>query len=313
MSEYKKLIVSPPEAISELSKLFETLKAGIDTIYNTAKVQIELAKLTASPANLALLALSASLDEIIIEIEKLKGGTFSGIMAHPNAHGITADYDRNTDTMTLSAVSALEQVQDALDDEGDDLAPDKFNDYSSLIIVGAVPGLEEFFDILESVGKFFNERELLDLKEQLKERWEEEEVVVKLPKGINFFGKSIAQTFPAYASILNKAQSFVEDVKSGIISVSGNYDDLIEFADKKLAEAEKIATEMKDFLDQFKFEISEAGVYYKTFSSQKVDDIKEELIKGMPDSWSNSKYSLVFGVFDRFGAMEIVFDILSLD
>lgn len=314
MAEYKKLVGIPPEEISKISELFEKLKTGLDTLYNTVKVNIELAKAQAGDANLQMLALLKVLDEIILEIEKLKRGTFSNILAHPYAHGIKANYDRDTDTMTLSATSALEQVKEAFDDEGDKLAPDKFNKYGGLVIVGAVPGLVEFFSVLDSVGKFFSEQELIDLKEQIEERWEEKEKkVVKLPTGIDFFGTSIAEQFPAYVALLNKVQSYPEAVKSGIISASENLNDLIDFADDKLSEAEDIIGGIKDFLDKFKSEISEAGVYYKTFKSKKADDIKEELLEGMPDSWSTSKYSLVFGIFGKSEPIELVFKILSLD
>lgn len=310
MSEYKKLAVSPPEAVSKISELFEQLKSGIDVISNTAKTSVELAKLQASSANIALMALSASLDQIIDEIEKLKGGKLSGIIATPYAPGIKAGYDRHTDTMTLTAVSALEQIQEAFDDEADPLAPDKVNKYGGLTIVGSAPGVEEFFKILESIGKFFSLQELIDLAEQIKERWEEKEVVVKLPKGLAFIGIA---PFPKYAALLSEVQSFIEGIKSGIVSVRGSMDDTIEFIEKKLAEAEKIANKMVEFLDEFVFEISEAGVYYKTFKDQKADEIKEELTKGAPASWKKSKYSAVLGIYGGPSTAGLIFDLLALD
>lgn len=313
MAEYKKLVISSSEAVSKISNLFGNLKSGIDMILEASRVSVEFAKIQASSANLALMALSAGLDEIIAEIEKLKGGTFSGIIAHPYKHGIISDYERNTGTMTLTARSALTQIQWAFDDEGDPLAPGKFNDYSGLVIVGSVPGIEQFIEILGAVGGFFSQRELMDLAAQILERWEQKEEPVKLSSGVDFFGVTMADFFPAYVNLLNKVQSFVEGIKSGIISASGTLDDLVAFIVRKLAEGEEIAQAIKDFLDKFVFEISEAGVYYKTFSPQKADSIKEELLQGMPKSWDTAKYSLVFGVFGGAGVVEYVFDLLTLD
>ena len=347
MAEYKKLIIPKPEAISKISELFENLKTGIDLISNMAKTSVEYAKLQASAANLALLALQTALEEIIIEIEKLKGGTLSGITAHPYAYGIKAVYERTTieeikraisgvedptvdissidfdmeaviakhtrtpGTMTLTAMSALEQVQDAMDDEADDLAPDKFNDYWGLVIVGSVPGIKDFYKILESVGKFFSQQDLIDLAEQLKDRWEGDDEEVKLPEGLAFYGTSMAEIFPAYIKLLNKVQSFVEGIKSGIISTRGSLDDIMEFIEKKLAEAEDIAEDMKDFLDKFIIELSEAGLYYKVFEGQKADDIKDELTNGTLESWNTSKYSLVLGIFGGSGSMEVVLNFVA--
>lgn len=314
MSEYKRLVIGPPSEISKISDLFKALKAGIDVILNVSKTSVEFAKLQASGANLALMALVASLDAIILEIEKLKGGTFSGIISTPYSYRVKAGYDRNTDTMTLTAISALEQVQEAFDDEGDLLAPDKFSNYGGIIIVGATPDITKFYEILKSVGKFFSQQELTDLADQIKERFEEEEKpTIKLSTGLDFFGTSMAQLFPAYVALLNKVQSFVEGVKSGIISASKSLDDMIEFIEKKLAEAEEIAQDINDFMDQFIFELSEAGIYYKTFSGQKADDIKDELTKGTPASWKTSKYTLLFGLFGGAGSVELIFELLSLE
>ncbi len=307
MTAYKKLAISPSEMLTKISGLFQDLKTGIDTISNATKASVEFAKLQASSANLALLALNESLSQIITEIEKMKGGVLSGIIAHPNSYGIKAGYDRGTDTMTLTAISALEQIKEAFDDKADPLAPDKFNDYGGLVIVGSAPGVEEFFKILEVVGKFFSQQELIDLSEQIKERWEKkEDDEVKLSKGLAFVGTSMDGVFPAYTKLLNKVQYFVEGIKSEVISSIGSLDDMVEFIEKKLEDAEEIAQDLKDFLDKFIFDLSEAGVYYKTFQDQKADDIKDELTEGTLESWKTAKYSFVFGIFGGSGAIELV-------
>ncbi|MCK5016292.1 MAG: hypothetical protein KAS32_04395, partial [Candidatus Peribacteraceae bacterium] len=238
----------------------------------------------------------------------LQGGALTGIVAHPYSYRIVADYDRATDTMTLTPVSALQQVKEAFDDEGDSLAPDKLNDYGGFVVVGSAPGIEEFIDILELVGKFFSEQELIDLAEQIKGRWEKKEVETKLSKGLDFFGILMAQLFPAYADLLNKAHTFVSSINSGIISASSSLNDMTKFLEKKLSEGEEIAEDIKEFMDQFIFELSETGIYYKTFSEQKADEIKEELNKGMPSSWKTSKYSLVLSFLGGSGTVELIVD-----
>ncbi len=319
MSEYKKLAVNSPETISKIGELFTTLQSGIDIIFNAWKGTVELAKLQASGANLALQGLKTSLEGILDEIEKLKGGTMSGILAHPNAYRIRADYDRETDTMTLTPISALQQVQEAFDDDGDPLAPDKVNNYGGLVIVGAVPGIDEFIKTMKAVGGFFSLQELKDLAEQIKERWTEKQsgikVKTKLSSGLDFFGISQEMFFPHYIALLDRIQAYVESIKSGIISASGSLDDITDFIDKKLAESEEIAEDIKDFLDQFKFELSETGVYYKSFdiNDYTADKIKEELTKGTPESWKTMKYSFVLGIFGGSGTIEVVFELLSVD
>lgn len=319
MSEYQDLSLSPPEHISKVTGMFESLKGMVDVIFNVLKANALIAKATASGENLALLALKKTLDEIIEELEKLKGGTFSGILAHPYAYGIKAGYDRITDTMTLKPESALIQVREAFDDGGDPLAPDKVNNYGGFIVVGSAVGVESFMKIYDSFGKFFSMQDLLDLEEQIDERWEEKKEkkkpAVKLPSGIDFFGISQEEMFPAYTELLNGIQAFVEGIKSQVISSRGSIDDSIKFFDKKLKEAEAIVKKIKDFLDAFSIDLSGQNIRYKVFKIEDntAETIKAELLQGMPADWKVSDYSLVLGIFAGSETIELIFELLSLD
>lgn len=319
MSQYQEFKVSFPEEISKIAELFEGMKNALDVLLNFAKAKVAAAKLQASGADLQLMAMKTVLDEIINELEKLKGGTFSGITAHPYAYRIRAGYDRVTDTMTLTPLSALQQVKEAFDDEGDPLAPDKVNNYGGFVIVGSAPGISEFAKLVLSIGKFFSKQELIDLAEQIEERWEEKKsgvkAVVKMSKGIDFEGYSQAELFPEYVDLINEIQAYPEGIRSGIISASDSLDDAMAFLDKKLAKGESIVRKIKNFLDKFTFEISDALVHYKTFKREEntADTIKAELLRGMPDVWKTSRYSIVLGVFAGSESIELIFEIMSLD
>ncbi|MCK5611274.1 hypothetical protein KAR91_55910 [Candidatus Pacearchaeota archaeon] len=314
MSQYKELSVSPPDFVSGIGDMVGVLKTGLDALINLSKASVAAAKLQASGANAGLMAIGAVLDQIINEIEKLKGGSFNGIVAHPYAHGIRAKYDRLTDTMTLSPQSALEQVQEAFDDKGDLLAPDKVNNFWGIAFVGSAPGIADFAPILDAMGKFFSLQELKDLKKQILERWEAKEAEeVVISSGINFFGITQEELLPEYVDLLNVVQSFFEGVKSGTISASKSLDDMTDYLDKKLIELGTIVEKVSDFIDKFSFEVKEAGVHYKIFKSMKADEIKEELLKGMPKSWATSDYSVVLGLFAGSESVELIFELLQLD
>lgn len=319
MSEYQNLSITPPESVEKIAAMVDDLKTGLSTLIISAKASMAIAKLNASGVNLGLKALELGLDAIITEIEKLKGGKFSGIVAHPYAHGIISKYDRITDTMTLSPNSALQQIKEAFDDEGDTSAPDKVNNYGGIVVVGSAPGVEGFGQILDAIGGFFSLQELLGLKAKILERWEEKKAgtvaPVELSSGLDFYIIFQEEIFLEYVELFNDVQGFFEGIKSGIISSSKNLDDMMEYLDKKLVELESIVRKISMFLDKFVFEISESGVHYKIFKSDEhtVKTIKKELLEGTPDSWKTIDYSVVFGLFAGSESIELIFELLSLD
>lgn len=315
MSKYVELSIVPPETAAQISELITALTSAFDMLINSAKLTINVSKLNASGANLLLKGLEKSIEKIIEEIDELAGGSLSGIIAHPYAYRIRAGYDRITDTMTLTPSSALLQVMEAFDDEGDILAPVENTNYGGLVIVGSAIEIDNFAKILQALGKFFSQQDLIDLAKQIIERWLNSEVKEKLSTGIDFFGTTQTELVVELGLFTNVIKSYAESIKSGIVSTSGSLDDMIDFLDKKLEEGISIAEQSKDFINKFRFEISDSGVSYKIFkrSENTPKTIKKELLNGVRDSGVRTSYSIVLGLFASTDAIDTLISILSLD
>lgn len=285
---------------------------------NFAKTQAQIAKILASGENAQLLAIEATLDSIISDINDLQTGGVAGIIAHPYAHGIKATYSRSTGFMELSPASALNQINEAFDDEGDTKRPTGTGNWGGLAVVISVGTIEELYGSLEDLALFFNMQKIRDLSAQIAKRWQQKQTgtvqEVKLSTGLDFYGISQAELFPLYHQMLERVKNFALGVKGSIISSRKSLDDVVDFIDDQLAELTAIVDQITAASDAFIVDLTGSGVYYRYFpkDSNTIASIRSGLLSDHPSAWGVHKYSAVFGFFGSDAGIQALGDILGL-
>jgi hypothetical protein len=315
---WQEFAVAAPSSISDLANIFGTLKTGLEAMLNFAKTQAQIAKALAGGANAQMLALEATIDSIIADIEALQTGGVAGIIAHPYAHGINGSYSRKTGFMGLTPLNALTQISEAFDDEGDTKRPTGEGAWGGLVVTISVGTIPELYGSLEDLALFFNMQKIRDLSAQIAKRWQQKQSGtpndVKLSTGIDFFGISQAELFPLYHDMLEKVKSFAVGVKSSIISASKSLDDVIAFIDAQLAELTDIVSLITNASNAFIVNLAGSGVYYRYFpkGSNTIASIKTGLLSDHPTAWGVHPYSAVFGFFGSDAGIQALGDILGL-
>ena len=165
------LNIQPPQALTDISDLFTIVVDSLTVLLEFSKTQAEIAKAFGDLANMQFAAIEAALDEIITELNKLRFSGLTGIIAHPYKHGVKATYSKNTGTMLLTPKSAINQVIEAFNDEGDIRRPMGPANWGGMVVVGSCTGIEQFYDILKKIGKFFNIEDLIKLSNKIKKRF----------------------------------------------------------------------------------------------------------------------------------------------
>ncbi|MBU2648766.1 hypothetical protein KKI24_28925 [bacterium] len=315
---WSEFAITPPGTVTAIKTLFETLQSGLETMLNYAKAQAALAKVLADGPNAQLLALEATMDEILADIEALQVGGLSGIIAHPYAEGIVAKYDRVLYSMMLSPSSALIQVNQAFDDEGDLKRPTGVGNWGGIVIVGACIGFEGFYPLLNALGNFFSLEDLKALGKQLEKRWQTIDTgvkpEVKLSSGLDFFGVTQAELFPTYNAMLERIKRYALGAKQAIISASGSLDDIMAFIDSQLQELIDIVDLIDAYLASFIFNLEGSGVHYQVFpkDSNTIESIKTGLMADYPVAWGSQPYSVVFGLFGSDAGIEKLSSFMGL-